>query len=90
MVYVADDPRLAVVQVPGRLPRLVRPPGLDASVQLLLEAERLALSYAREKKLFSRMITNGQMLADKVRLQRAHEIVWRDPVDPLDREFHIQ
>ena len=32
-----DDPRLAVVQVPGRLPRLVRPPGLDATVQLLLE-----------------------------------------------------
>jgi polyphosphate kinase len=32
-----DDPRLAVVQVPGRLPRLVRPPGLDGTVQLLLE-----------------------------------------------------
>ena len=32
-----EDPRLAVVQVPGRLPRLVRPPGLDGMVQLLLE-----------------------------------------------------
>jgi polyphosphate kinase len=32
-----DDPRLAVVQVPGRLARLVRPPGLDANAQLLLE-----------------------------------------------------
>jgi polyphosphate kinase len=29
--------RLAVVQVPGRLPRLVRPPGLEGMVQLLLE-----------------------------------------------------
>jgi polyphosphate kinase len=32
-----DDPRLAVVQVPGRLPRLVRPAGLEGVVQLLLE-----------------------------------------------------
>jgi polyphosphate kinase len=32
-----EDPRLAVVQVPGRLPRLVRPPGLEGTVQLLLE-----------------------------------------------------
>jgi len=32
-----DEPRLAVVQVPGRLPRLVRPPGLEGMVQLLLE-----------------------------------------------------
>jgi len=32
-----DEPRLAVVQVPGRLPRLVRPPGLEGTIQLLLE-----------------------------------------------------
>jgi polyphosphate kinase len=32
-----DTPRLAVVQVPGRLPRIVRPPGLEGMVQLLLE-----------------------------------------------------
>jgi polyphosphate kinase len=32
-----EGPRLAVVQVPGRLPRLVRPPGLEGTVQLLLE-----------------------------------------------------
>jgi polyphosphate kinase len=32
-----DDPRLAVVQVPGRLPRLVRPPGVEGMVHVLLE-----------------------------------------------------
>jgi polyphosphate kinase len=32
-----EEARLAVVQVPGRLPRLVRPPGLEGMVQLLLE-----------------------------------------------------
>ena len=32
-----DDPRLAVVQVPGRLPRLVRPPGVEGLVHVLLE-----------------------------------------------------
>jgi polyphosphate kinase len=32
-----EEPRLAVVQVPGRLPRLVRPPGLEGMVHLLLE-----------------------------------------------------
>jgi polyphosphate kinase len=32
-----EEPRLAVVQVPARLPRLVRPPGLEGMVHLLLE-----------------------------------------------------
>ena len=32
-----DEPRLAVVQVPGRLPRLVRPPGVEG---MLLRAAR--------------------------------------------------
>ncbi len=32
-----DAPRLAVVQVPGRLPRLVRPPGFEGMVHVLLE-----------------------------------------------------
>ena len=32
-----------------------------------------ALEYAREKKLFSRMITNGQMLADKAFFKRCVE-----------------
>jgi len=32
-----DEPRLAVVQVPGRLPRLVRPPGVEGMVHVLLE-----------------------------------------------------
>jgi polyphosphate kinase len=32
-----DDPRLAVVQVPGRLSRLVRPPGVEGMLHLLLE-----------------------------------------------------
>jgi polyphosphate kinase len=32
-----EDPRLAVVQVPGRLPRLVRPPGVEGMVHVLLE-----------------------------------------------------
>ena len=32
-----DEPRLAVVQVPGRLPRLVRPPGVEGLVHVLLE-----------------------------------------------------
>jgi polyphosphate kinase len=32
-----DDPRLAVVQVPGRLPRLVRPPGVEGMLHVLLE-----------------------------------------------------
>ena len=32
-----DEPRLAVVQVPGRLPRLVRPPGTEGMVHVLLE-----------------------------------------------------
>ena len=32
-----DQPRLAVVQVPGRLPRLVRPPGTEGMVHVLLE-----------------------------------------------------
>jgi polyphosphate kinase len=32
-----EDPRLAVVQVPGRLPRLVRPPGFEGMVHVLLE-----------------------------------------------------
>jgi polyphosphate kinase len=32
-----DQPRLAVVQVPGRLPRLVRPVGSDGTSYLLLE-----------------------------------------------------
>jgi polyphosphate kinase len=32
-----EEPRLAVVQVPGRLPRLVRPPGVEGMVHLLLE-----------------------------------------------------
>ena len=32
-----EDPRLAVVQVPGRLPRLVRPPGVEGLVHVLLE-----------------------------------------------------
>ena len=32
-----DAPRLAVVQVPGRLPRLVRPPGVEGLVHVLLE-----------------------------------------------------
>ena len=32
-----EETRLAVVQVPGRLPRLVRPPGLEAMVYVLLE-----------------------------------------------------
>ncbi len=32
-----EDPRLAVVQVPARLPRLVRPPGVEGMVHLLLE-----------------------------------------------------
>jgi len=32
-----DDPRLAVVQVPSRLPRLVRPPGVEGLVHVLLE-----------------------------------------------------
>ena len=31
------EKRLAVVQVPGRLPRLVRPPGSDAMIYVLLE-----------------------------------------------------
>ena len=31
-----DAPRLAVVQVPSRLPQLVRPPGLDGSSYVLL------------------------------------------------------
>jgi polyphosphate kinase len=31
------EPRLAVVQVPSRLPRLVRPPGLEGMVYVLLE-----------------------------------------------------
>jgi polyphosphate kinase len=33
----ADEPRLAVVQVPSRLPRLVRPPGTEGMVHVLLE-----------------------------------------------------
>jgi polyphosphate kinase len=32
-----EDPRLAVVQVPGRLPRLVRPPGVEGMLHVLLE-----------------------------------------------------
>ena len=32
-----DEPRLAVVQVPGRLPRLVRPPGVEGLAHVLLE-----------------------------------------------------
>ena len=32
-----DAARLAVVQVPGRLPRLVRPPGVEGLVHILLE-----------------------------------------------------
>jgi polyphosphate kinase len=32
-----DDPRLAVVQVPARLPRLVRPPGVEGLAHVLLE-----------------------------------------------------
>jgi polyphosphate kinase len=32
-----EEPRLAVVQVPGRLPRLVRPPGVEGMVHLFLE-----------------------------------------------------
>jgi polyphosphate kinase len=32
-----EEPRLAVVQVPARLPRLVRPPGVEGMVHLLLE-----------------------------------------------------
>jgi polyphosphate kinase len=32
-----EEPRLAVVQVPGRLPRLVRPPGVEGMVHVLLE-----------------------------------------------------
>jgi polyphosphate kinase len=32
-----EAPRLAVVQVPARLPRLVRPPGVEGMVHLLLE-----------------------------------------------------
>ncbi|MFI4943955.1 MAG: polyphosphate kinase 1 [Burkholderiales bacterium] len=32
-----DQPRLAVVQVPSRLPRLVRPPGIEGMVHVLLE-----------------------------------------------------
>jgi polyphosphate kinase len=32
-----DEPRLAVVQVPSRLPRLVRPPGVEGMVHVLLE-----------------------------------------------------
>jgi polyphosphate kinase len=32
-----DEPRLAVVQVPGGLPRLVRPPGLEGLAHVLLE-----------------------------------------------------
>ena len=32
-----EEPRLAVVQVPGRLPRFVRPPGLEGAVHILLE-----------------------------------------------------
>jgi polyphosphate kinase len=32
-----EEPRLAVVQVPGRLPRLVRPPGVEGMMHLLLE-----------------------------------------------------
>ena len=32
-----DEPRLAVVQVPSRLPRLVRPPGTEGMVHVLLE-----------------------------------------------------
>lgn len=32
-----EDERLAVVQVPGRLPRLVRPPGTEGMVYILLE-----------------------------------------------------
>jgi polyphosphate kinase len=32
-----EDPRLAVVQVPSRLPRLVRPPGVEGLVHVLLE-----------------------------------------------------
>ena len=31
------EPRLAVVQVPGRLPRLVRPPGVEGLAHVLLE-----------------------------------------------------
>jgi len=32
-----EEPRLAVVQVPGRLPRLVRPPGVEGMLHVLLE-----------------------------------------------------
>jgi polyphosphate kinase len=32
-----DPPRLAVVQVPGRLPRLVRPPGAEGNTYVFLE-----------------------------------------------------
>ena len=32
-----DEPRLAVVQVPSRLPRLVRPPGVEGMLHVLLE-----------------------------------------------------
>jgi polyphosphate kinase len=32
-----EEPRLAVVQVPARLPRLVRPPGVEGLVHVLLE-----------------------------------------------------
>ena len=32
-----EEPRLAVVQVPGRLPRLVRPPGVEGTSYVLLE-----------------------------------------------------
>jgi len=32
-----EPPRLAVVQVPGRLPRLVRPPGADGNTYVFLE-----------------------------------------------------
>jgi polyphosphate kinase len=32
-----DPPRLAVVQVPGRLPRLVRPPGADGNTYVFIE-----------------------------------------------------
>jgi polyphosphate kinase len=32
-----DEPRLAVVQVPGRLSRLVRPPGVEGMLHVLLE-----------------------------------------------------
>ena len=32
-----EDPRLAVVQVPGRLSRLVRPPGVEGMLHVLLE-----------------------------------------------------